>query len=417
MHYVIIGNGVAGITAAFTLRRRDSKARITVIGGESDYFFSRTGLMYAFMDRMNPRDLEPYERRAYSVQKIDLVRAWATDLDERSHTLRLNSGQTIRYDRLLLATGSVPRRAPWPGLEATREGVAHFVSLQHLEQCERLTPSTEQAVVVGGGLIGIELVECLRHHGVDVTFLVKDKWYWPVALAPEEGDIIAAHARRHGVDLRLEEEVAEVRADAGGRVSAVRTTRGNEFPCQLLGVTIGVEPATGWLKNVSTPPALARGIQVTRDFRTSLADVYAAGDCAQIGSLVEQIWYSAKRQGELAARAMLGDAIDYHPPVFYNSAKFFEIEYTTVGDLLHLPATARSFFRRVPGREITIRLVENNGAFVGCNMLGSRWNHTLFGRWIEERRTLEEVISMLHTAQYDVEFGRIPVAALTAEVR
>lgn len=417
MHYVIIGNGVAGITAAFTLRQRARKAQITVISGETDYFFSRTALMYAYMDRMNLSDLEPHERQVYGAQKIDRIRAWVTDLDARSRTLRLDSGRTVSYDRLLLATGSVPRRVPWPGLDMAREGVVHFVSLQHLEQCERLTPSTRQAVVVGGGLIGIELVECLRHHGIEVTFLVKDKWYWPVALAPEEGDMIAAHARHHGVDLRLEEGVDEVLTDGNGRVRAVRTTKDNEFPAQMLGISIGVQPAIEWLRTVTTSPELGTGIQVERDFRTSLEGVYAAGDCAQIGMLVEQIWYSAKRQGELAARAMLGDKVEYHPPIFYNSAKFFDIEYTTVGDLLRLPATARSVFHRVPNRDITVRLVENNGAFIGCNTLGSRWNHTFFERWIQERRALDEVIAMLPTAQFDVEFGRIDFAALTAEAR
>ena len=162
MNFVIVGNGVAGISAAFTIRSREPKARITVIGGESDYFFSRTALMYAFMDRMNLRDLEPYERKVYDAQKIERVRGWVTDLDDRARQLRLDSGATIPYDRLLLATGSVPERVPWPGLDSCHEGVVHFVSLQDLEQCERLTPSTKEVVVVGGGLIGVELVECLQ---------------------------------------------------------------------------------------------------------------------------------------------------------------------------------------------------------------------------------------------------------------
>ena len=407
MHYVIAGNGVAGITAAFTLRERDPRARITVVSGESPYFFSRTALMYAYMDRMNLRDLEPYERTEYDARRIDRVQDWVTDLDARARVLRLKSGRDLGYDRLLLATGSVPRRGEWPGLESVRDGVVHFVSLQDLQRCERLTPATREAVVAGGGLIGIELVECLRHHGVDVTFLVKEKWYWPVALAPEEGGMIAEHARHHGVRLRLDEEIAEVLSAPGGRVRAVKTTRGDELPAQMLGVTIGVRPAVDWLQSVATAPEVKRGIVVDPAFRTSLENVYAAGDCAQIGDLVEQIWYSAKRQGELAARSMLGDPVSYRPPVFYNSAKFFDIEYTTAGDLLRLPPSARTFFYRVPGRNITLRLVEAEGVFAGCSLLGSRWDHTVFERWIEERRPLSYVAGHLESAQFDVEFGRL----------
>lgn len=414
MHFVIVGNGVAGITAAFALRKRDAGARITVISGESDYFFSRTALMYAFMDRMDLRDLEPFERRTYDDQRIERIRGWVIDLNAGARCLRLGDGREVRYDRLLLATGSVPNTAPWAGLAGVTAGVTQFVSLQDLEACERLAPSTRRAVVAGGGLIGVELVECLVHHGIEVDFLVREAWYWPMALAKEEGEIIAAHIRKHGVKLHLGHEIVEVQADAGGRVRGVRTNQEAAFACQILGVCIGVRPGVDWLRQVRTPPALGRGIAVSADFRTSLDGVWAAGDCAEFrkpdGSpLVEQIWYSAKRQGELAARAMLGDAVDYQPPLFYNSAKLFDIEYTTVG-----AAGEGSFFHQVPGKESSIRIMYTEGAVTGFNMLGSRWDHTWFERWIGERRSPAFVMEHLHLAQFDVEFGRLPLASARA---
>lgn len=412
MHFVIIGNGVAGITAAFTLRQRDPQSRITVISAESDYFFSRTALMYAFMDRMTRRDMEPFERPIFDKQRIERVRARVIGLDADAHTLQLDDGREIRYDRLLLATGSVPNPAPWNDIP--NAGVVSFVSLQDLEECERLVPSTKRAVVAGGGLIGVELVECLAHHGIEVEFLVRENWYWPMALAEEEGAIIAAHIRRHGVHLHLGQEIAEIGSGADGRVSEVHTRQGQRFPCQMFGVCIGVRPGIAWLRDVQTPPALGQGIQVTADFHTSLPDVWAAGDCAEFrkpdGSpLVEQIWYSAKRQGAFAAAAMLGDAVDYVPPLFYNSAKLFEIEYTTVG-----AAGENSFFHRVPGREISIRIMHTANAVTGMNMLGSRWNHSWFERWIHERRSPAFVMANLHLAQFDVEFGRLPLEGVRA---
>lgn len=419
MHYVILGNGVAGITAAFALRKRDPLGRISVISAESDYFISRTALMYAYMDRMNERDLEPNERKAYDAQRIERVRGRVTGLHPGRHTLQLEDGCEFAYDRLLLAVGSVPNVAPWPGLSSVKEGVVHFVSLQDLHECERLTPSTRRAVVVGGGLIGVELVECLVHHGVEVDFLVKDSWYWPAALDKAEGTLIAQHIQGHGVRLHLDQELAEVYAGPGGRVEKVRTSGGIDLPCQMLGISIGVRPGIDWLQSVTPPLALGRGIQVSSDFRTSLPDVWAAGDCAEFAvpggrPLVEQIWYSAKRQGELAAASMVGDPMDYHPPLFYNSAMFFEIEYTTVGDVTRVPDGARSFFFRVPDRNITLRLVEQNGAVIGFNMLGSRWNHTWFEKWIHERKSMEEVMANLHLAQFDVEFGRLPLDGVRA---
>src|SRR6266567_6104222 len=145
-------------------------------------------------------------------------------------------------------------------------------------------------------------------------------------------------------------------------------------------------PTVEWLAEVTTPPRIGRGIQVKPDFSTSLANVWAAGDCAEIllpnsKPFVEQIWYSAKRQGELAARSMAGDRIAYEPPVFYNSSKFFEIEYTTVGMVNNAPGGARNFYMRIPGKDLSVRVVESDGAAIGFNMLGSRWNHNYFERW------------------------------------
>ncbi len=414
MRYVIIGNGVAGITAAFTLRAREHDAAITVIGGESDYFFSRTGLMYAFMDRLAVRDLEPYERKTYNRQRIERVRDWVCGLDAEAHSLTLRGGRQVRYDRLLLATGSLPNRPNWPGLDSVREGVVHFVTLQDLEHCERLTRLGANAVVVGGGLIGVELVECLKHHGMNVTFLVREPWYWPAALGEPEGQMITRHLRSHGINVVHDELVAGVEADASGIVCALRTESGARFECAMLGVTTGVHPAVEWLQSIGGAPMVRRGIVVDSGFRTSLRDVWAAGDCAEIQSgagepLIEQIWYSAKRQGELAARSMLGDDVAYSRPVFYNSAKFFEIEYTTVGRF-----GGREFYARVPGKNVSIRISESGGAVQGFNMLGSRWEHTLFEKWIAESRGLDYVLDHLHEAQFDVEFGRQDLSALRA---
>lgn len=413
MHYVIVGNGVAGVTAAFTLRERDRDARITLISGESDYFFSRTALMYAYLDRMTLRDLEPYERDAYHRLRIERMRAWVTDLDAERKELRLDGAPAISYDRLLLATGSLANRIPWPGLEAVSEGLVHFVTLQDLERCERLTRPGAKAVVVGGGLIGVELVECLVHHGVDTTFLIREPWYWPAALDEREAAMVSEHLRRHGVKVVLGENVTEVLTEAG-RVRGVLTARGVEYPCEILGLTAGVHPAIEWLAQVKSPPAARRGILVDRAFRTSLPEVFAAGDCAEFSDsgLVEQIWYSAKRQGELAARSMLGDPVEYRKPVFYNSSKFFEIEFTTVGDVTQAPAGARQYFARAAGREATVRIIEHEGRVIGFNMLGSRWNHTYFERWIAERRSLDWVLERLGEAQFDVEFGRLDLSFL-----
>jgi len=413
--YVVVGNGVAGASAALAIRARDAGASVTLVSDEGDYFFSRTALMYAFMDRLPRRAMEPYERHTWREKGIGLVRGRVTDLDAGAHTLTLDDGRALPYDRLLIATGSRARRLAAPGITDDLAGLVHFVTLQDLDACERYTPTTKRAVVVGGGLIGIELVECLRFHGVAVTFLVREPWYWPAALSREEGDMAAREMRRHGVDVREGAALASVARDAAGRVSAVTTTTGETLACELLGVCIGVEAQVEWLKGVATPPALGRGVKVDATLRTSLDDVWAAGDCAELpDGRVESIWYSAKRQGALAGENMSGRPRAYAPPVFFNSAKLFELEYTTVGALDEVADGAESLYATHPTRPLSWRIVHAGDRVLGFNALGSRWDHTVLTRWIEEERPVAWVREHLARAQFDVELGRAPLGEMRA---
>jgi NAD(P)H-nitrite reductase large subunit len=420
VNIVIVGNGVAGITCALRARERDATASITVVSGESDYFFARTALMYAFMDRMSRRDLEPHERGVYRDQRIELVRDWVVDLDASRRAVQLESGAWLPYDRLVLATGARPNRVPWEGADRITEGLVHFVSMQDLDTCERLTPSTRRAVVVGGGLIGIELVECLRHHGVDVTYLVREPHYWPVALGEAEASVVARHMGDHGVDVRLSEEIAEIRVDDAGRVSGVRTNLGEDIDCQMLGVAVGVHPHIEWLGRCKDSPDLGRGIAVDDRLRTSLPDVFACGDCAEIrpavgDPFVELIWYSAKRQGALVARNLFGDDEPYRPPTFFNSSKFFEIEYTTVGEVQLAAAGSGNVVLTHPSKPVSVRIVHDGERVLGFNLIGSRWDHALMQTWIEQRRSPEYVETNLAHAQFDHEFGRAALGAMNRQ--
>ncbi len=408
--YVIVGNGVAGVTAAITVRSREPQAEITIISGEGTYFFSRTAMMYALMGHMELRQLEPFERSIWKQKKIQLLHDWVTDLDASQGELRTRSGRTIPFDRLLIATGSSPRIPDWPGLSDAKTGVVNFVSLQDLERCEQLLPKARLATVVGGGLIGVELVECLIHHRIPVRFLVREPHFFHAALSVDEAKLVEEHLRQKGVELHTNESVTRVGVTDTGAVSQVETSSGKQHNCDVLGIAIGVRPAVDWLGQVSTPPEIGRGVKVDPSFQTSLPSVYAAGDCAEIGptGFVEQLWYTAKRQGELAARAMLGDQVQYAPPTFFNSSKFFEIEFTCVG-ISHPGPAGREYFSSLPGRPVSVRLLEQDGVFAGISLLGSRWRHQHFERWIAERRTVGYVIEHLREAQFDVEFGRVPL--------
>lgn len=254
MKVIIIGNGVAGATCAMTLRELDPSVEITLVGRESKYFFARTGLMYALMDRLTVRDLEPFERDVYQKKRINLISDEVLKIDFDRRRVDLLQGEGLPYDRLVLATGSLPVSPPksWlvseDGHQSSRvpndrpTGMVNFVSLGDLQACESLLSTSRRAVVVGGGLIGIELVESLLHHGLQVTFLIRETRFWPDVLSESESDLVFAHMKENGVDVRFGDSIESILRDAHGRVSGVETILGDSLPCEILGVCIGVKP-------------------------------------------------------------------------------------------------------------------------------------------------------------------------------
>jgi len=416
MHYAIVGNGVCGIEAALALRARDAEARISIVSDEHDHLFSRPALMYVFAGQTTLRDTEPYDRGLYERMGFERARARVATVDAAGHELAFAGGQRLPYDRLLLAVGSKARRAPWPGSEGP--GLHYFVALRDLEGLDREARKGMRAVVVGGGLIGVEVAEILHHRGLRVSFVIRENWYFPLALDRNEAAMVAEHVRTHGIDVRLGVNAAEV-AREGGRLRGVRLETGEILPADLVVSAIGVVPNTDFLRGSAVPLSKGGAIEVDDALRTRAPDVWAAGDCANVtwvdGSRrPEQLWYTARDQGRVAARSMLGDDGSYRRGAWYNSAKFFDLEYTTAGwvpVLLNWDNTpidpgpdVRTWFQRVPGRLESQRIVCRGERVIGFNMLGTRWDHEVLIRWIDERRSLDFVLAHLAEAQFDEEF-------------
>ena len=168
-HVVIIGNGIAGVTAARYIRKR-SEAAITIVSAESHYFFSRTALMYVYMGHMRQQDITPYEEGFWVKNRIQLIQAYVEHVDTAHHKLRISSGKDLQYDQLIIATGSSYNKFDWPGQDLM--GVGGLYSLQDLDYMQYWTKDAHRGVIVGGGLIGIEMAEMLRSRHIDVTMLV-----------------------------------------------------------------------------------------------------------------------------------------------------------------------------------------------------------------------------------------------------
>lgn len=413
-HIVIIGNGISGITAARRIRKLNSEVKITVISGETDYFFSRTALMYIYMGHMKFEHTKPYEDSFWAKNRIDLVKAWVESIDFESKKLYTTNGE-ITYHSLIIATGSKPNILDVKG--ENLEGVQGLYSFQDLEKLEKLTPKIETAVIVGGGLIGIELAEMLLSRGKKVTFLVREDSFWNNVLPKEESEMITKHIISHQVDLRLSTELDEIIGE-GNQVKTIRTKSGEIIDCQFVGLTVGVSPNINFLKI----PSLSgeglgvrcnKGILVNEFLETNIPDVYAIGDCVEhinppLGRRnIEQIWYTGRIMGETVAQTLCQKPTKYQPSNFFNSAKFFDIEYQIYGNIQpRISDELKSFYweNQEENRAIRINYRADNEQVVGVNTLGVRMRHEVWEEWLNEKWKIDNVLENLKTANFDPEF-------------
>lgn len=407
-HVVIIGNGIAGITAARYIRKMSDYA-ITVISAESKYFYSRTALMYVYMGHMRMKDIQPYEDWFWDKNRINLIQAYVYKVDTAGKKLYLSSGKDVQYDDLILATGSTFNKFNWPGQDL--EGVGGLYSLQDLEYMETYTRNANRGVIVGGGLIGIEMAEMLASRGIDVTFLVREGSYWNNVLPAEESEMVSRHIREHHIDLRLSTELGEILPDESGRVRAVKTKDGQTIDCEWVGLTAGVHPNIGFLEGSGIETQ--RGIMIDGHFETNVPNVYAIGDCAQFRTPLpgrrplEQIWYTGKMHGETVAKTICGSKRSYTPGMFFNSAKFLDLEYQTYGDIpAHLPDHLDTlYWEHVGGKKsIRINFEKSTGRVTGFNLMGIRYRHEVCDVWLREGASLQYVMQHLRAANFDPEF-------------
>jgi len=462
MHIVILGNGISGVTCARFLRKL-SNHDITLVSDESDEFFSRTALMYIYMGHMRLRDTMPYEPWFWEKNRIQRVRARIEHIDFQEKKLITKEGTTLVYDKLVLALGSQSNKFGWPGQDL--DGVHGLYHLQDLEAMERHSAQLSGgkkpigAVIVGGGLIGIEMAEMFHSRNIPVTFLVREKAFWNNILPAEEAAMVTRHIKEHHIDLRLETELQAIlpAPNLPGVCAAIVTNTGETIPCGFVGLTVGVSPNIGFLKN--TALETNKGILVNEYLQTNLPDVFAIGDCAELREpqngrrSIEAIWYIGRMMGETAAYNLLADdnrhssldighssldighssldighssldighssldighsSLDigrsYSPGIWFNSAKFFDIEYQVYGDIRPQRSDnqATVYWEHSEGKKsIRINFEAGSGKVIGFNLMGVRYRHEVCEKWIQEGAHIETVLQHLGLANFDPEFSK-----------
>ncbi|HSV65738.1 MAG TPA: FAD-dependent oxidoreductase [Mycobacteriales bacterium] len=328
--FVIVGASLAGGKAAETLREEGYDGQVVLVGAEAERPYERPPLSKDLLLGKGERDqvyLHPPEW--YDAHGVELrLGTPVTVLDPTGHFVEL-AGERILYDKLLLATGSVPRTLDVPGADA--DGVLYLRTLADAERIGAVLREGARLVVVGAGWIGLEVAAAGRQHGVAVTVVEQAALPLQRVLGDEVARVFADLHRGHGVDLRFGTWVSRIVAEQG-RVAAVVLADGTELPADAVVVGVGVRPVT----ELATAADLAvdDGVLVDAALRSSNPDIFAAGDVANVdhplfGRRIRvEHWANALHGGPAAARSMLGQDVVYDAvPYFFTDQYDLGMEY------------------------------------------------------------------------------------------
>ncbi|MEU9998372.1 FAD-dependent oxidoreductase [Streptomyces sp. NPDC050848] len=339
--FVIVGGGLAGAKAAETLRSEGFTGRVILIGDERDHPYERPPLSKGYLTGKEERDsVFVHEAAWYARAEVELhLGQPVTAVDREARTVRLGDGTTIRYDRLLLATGSEPRRLDVPGTDLA--GVHHLRRLAHADRLRHVLAALGRdnghLVIAGGGWIGLEVAAAARGYGAEVTVVESEPTPLHQVLGPELGQLFADLHTEHGVRFVFGARLAEI-VGQDGMVLAVRTDDGEEHPAHAVLAAIGAAPRTALAEAAGlalVDRAHGGGVAVDASLRTSDPDIFAAGDVAAAHHpllntrLRVEHWANALNGGPAAARAMLGQQVSYdRVPYFFSDQYDLGMEYS-----------------------------------------------------------------------------------------
>jgi 3-phenylpropionate/trans-cinnamate dioxygenase ferredoxin reductase subunit len=331
--FVIVGASLAGAKAAETLRAEGFTGKVILIGEETERPYERPPLSKAHLQGKEGAREKAFVHSPdwYADNDVDLRLATrATHLDPAAHTITLDGVDELRYDKLLLTTGSRVRTLDIPGSDLT--GVRYLRTIDESDALLDHLRKAANVVVIGAGWIGLETAAAARHHGANVTVAEVADLPLQRVLGDEVAAMFAELHRANGVDFRFGTSAAEFRG-TDGRLTSVVLSDGTELPADLAVVGVGIRPATELA--VDGGLAVDNGILVDANLRTSAEDVYAAGDVVNLNHplLGERVrvehWANALNGGKYAGRALLGEDVVYdRVPYFFSDQYDLGMEYS-----------------------------------------------------------------------------------------
>jgi 3-phenylpropionate/trans-cinnamate dioxygenase ferredoxin reductase component len=368
--FIIVGGGLAGAIAAQTLREEGFDRRITLLGEESNRPYERPPLSKDYLQGNIDRDsIFVHPESWYADHAVELrLGAAVTSLDPALRTVTTATGVQLGYDKLLLTTGSTPRRVSVPG--ADFDGVRYLRSVEDSERIKAGFARAQRVAIIGAGWIGLETAAAARNAGLEVTLLEASELPLLRVLGPEVAPIFADLHRDHDVDLRCRVSVAEL-TGRNGAVTGVILSGGSRIDADMVLVGVGITPNSQLAAGAGLK--VDNGIVVDEHLRTSDPDIFAAGDVAhaynpRLGrhTRVEH-WANARRQGVTAAKAMLGhDAVDARPSYFFSDQYDLGMEYT--GDIGPSGYDRVIFRRHADSRQVIVFWLHEQRVQAGMNI-------------------------------------------------
>ena len=338
VRYLIIGNSAGGIGAAEAIRRAGPEGVITIVSDEPYPAYSRPMISeylahHIPIERMLYRPAGFYERNRITT----LLGRKAVRLDVGNKTVALDSGETIAWDKLLLATGGTPIITQTEGVE--REGVFTFTTLDNAKAIDRFLNEHPgpgvRAVVIGGGLIGLSVSEALTKRGVGVTIVEMKDRVLNTIVDEEASALAAAGIRKAGAEVITDHTVARITSYEGGPVTGVTLDDGQPLPCEMVVMAIGVRPRLDLVSGSGLKTN--RGVLVDRTMATSHPDVYACGDVSEAFDFVfganrlSPVWPNAHVGGRVAGLNMAGVATEYAGGTAMNSLSYYGVSIASAG--------------------------------------------------------------------------------------
>ncbi|MUW15565.1 NAD(P)/FAD-dependent oxidoreductase [Halorubrum sp. CBA1125] len=383
--YVIIGDGIAGASAAETLREKAPDAEITVLTDEGESLYNRILIKEYAKGKLPEAPISIHQESWYDDHDVNLrLNTVVVDVDVENDAVHTHDGETFAYDSLLLAVGGTPQQLPVGNSDA--DGIHHFWTFQDARKIKESVEDAEKAVIVGAGLLGIDFAAICGAQDVEAKYLMRGDCWWRYALSEEGAEIMHDAMRERGVEPVFDSGVDHFEVDDDGHVAAAVDPNGERYECDFAGVAIGLNFNTELVED--TPIETADGIVVDEYMRTSVDNVFAAGDITTFNDLIlgergkNGSWGSAKEQGSIAARNM----IDYGSEAFewvssysitHFDFPFLSFGHPTLGDDSVEATTAEGEWRRVALKD---------GRVVGGVLIGDLSPQSAFKQLMREKR-------------------------------